>query len=725
LAAARLFIVGLGVVALLASGCDDTPVGEGVDDAGGDSGGDASGPDAWAPPTQLDWTPCGAEVERIECADLEVPRDAATLEGSVSLRLTRAPALDPEARVGVLLVNPGGPGAPSDGLVETLAQMPGHALIAQRFDIVGVDWRGTGQSLPAIACLDADDREAMRALDPVLDDLLFEATLADMLVRCRADVGDAFAESLTAAAAAQDLDWVRMALGEEQVSFLGISYGTRLGATYATLFPSRVRAFVLDAAVPPTTDFRDWLLEGAEARNAVLERFFEACGRDAGCRFHGGNGPNAVAEAWDALRTSLQGTEGVPAGDGRRVRARDFVEATGLALAGGYQAFYAQALAELAQGNGTPMLQLADAAEGRRPDGTYDHMREANLAIVCADLFGPGRPSQAELAEAIAEAHRLWPRVAGARSVVEACEEWTIETPSVPIDAAEAPPLLVFAGLYDPSTPAVWAHRMLDALGNGSYLIESDHEGHATALRGRFPMLNRLRDYLLEPHRKPDEYSCQRTVAWPTQVGAPTFNVGGSVTLDPPHPEPIDITIEVLRRSDDTVLATLSATAAGEVVRTPLETGGAPLDIYVRASAPGYRPRETTPARPILGDYAPTLPLLSNARLQELFPDRTLDPTHAAATFALTDCDLQGASGATLELAPAEGVTYHFRLGTGSTTCYAHLTAPTTDTCGGANVMSLPPGNYRPAYVVGADVRVEGRPFEAREGVTHTVHLRP
>lgn len=212
-------------------------------------------------PESLRWGGCdepaaGEGERKAECAMVEVPLDHSKPSGRrLRLAVNRFRATGPRsARLGVLLVNPGGPGASGRELAAYMAQNLPEQVTA-RYDIVGFDPRGVGGSKPALSCVDPKRYYRPPRPDNVPRDAREEAVL---LRRARA-----YAEScgsrwswllphMTTENAARDMDVIRRALGERTISYLGYSYGTYLGAVYATLFPDRVRRMVLDSVVDPT-----------------------------------------------------------------------------------------------------------------------------------------------------------------------------------------------------------------------------------------------------------------------------------------------------------------------------------------------------------------------------------------------------------------------------------------------------------------------------------------
>jgi pimeloyl-ACP methyl ester carboxylesterase len=206
----------------------------------------------------VSWSECGPNLD---CATYPVPIDHDDpAAGTVELALVRHRATDPANRLGVLFTNPGGPGAPASDTVRAIATggdlAPVSPDVAARYDVIGMDPRGIGGS-EGVRCLTDEQREAALAVDydPTipggrpLPELQEQArTLAQ---GCAANVDPGLLAEMDTYSVAADMDLVRAGLGEERLSYLGLSYGTLLGATYATLFPDRVERMVLDAPVDP------------------------------------------------------------------------------------------------------------------------------------------------------------------------------------------------------------------------------------------------------------------------------------------------------------------------------------------------------------------------------------------------------------------------------------------------------------------------------------------
>jgi pimeloyl-ACP methyl ester carboxylesterase len=243
------------------------------------------------------FSPCEGDYE---CATVDVPVDYANPDGpKIGIAILRAPAKDPAARLGAVIVNPGGPGL---AFVERLAtQYPvlaaAFAEATTRFDVVTFDWRGIGRSAP-IGCSDDALLDRLRSVDLTLQTPgspeAVAGVRAALLTGCLSKSDPALLAAMNTENAARDLDRIRAALGEEKLNYLGFSYGTWLGATYATLFPQRVRAFALDSATVLARDLEGDIAEQAASYELGLNRFFEACARDASCKLRGAGAGAAV-----------------------------------------------------------------------------------------------------------------------------------------------------------------------------------------------------------------------------------------------------------------------------------------------------------------------------------------------------------------------------------------------------------------------------------------------
>jgi pimeloyl-ACP methyl ester carboxylesterase len=263
----------------------------------------------------LTWRPCPTQyAPTADCASVVVPLDRAhPNDGTVTLPLMRLPAEDPAHRIGSLLTNPGGPGLSGVEVISYGGQglpleTPELAEVRKRFDVVGFDPRGVGHTTPAITC------DPEKLYDPGVNRYPESRADYDKLAAhnraagqdCRARTGPLLSHVDTQSAAA-DIESIRVALGEPKISWLGLSYGTDLGAAYAAKHPDRIRAMVLDGAVDHAVPTRRAILQEGVATEDGLFRFARWCATSDECALRGQD----VLAKYDALM-STAAEHGVP-----------------------------------------------------------------------------------------------------------------------------------------------------------------------------------------------------------------------------------------------------------------------------------------------------------------------------------------------------------------------------------------------------------------------------
>jgi pimeloyl-ACP methyl ester carboxylesterase len=421
-----------------------------------------------APHSTLRWTACG---DLLQCTQLNVPLDDTVAKGpTIKLAIARLRAQDPQHRIGSLFVNPGGPGASGiQYLRDSATGLP--RIIRARFDVVSFDPRGSGASAPAV-CNPKLDSLFNLEFTP-RDDAGRQALVAGvraLVAQCQAKAG-AELPYLSTERAARDMDLIRAALGDQRLSYLGYSYGTYLGALYADRFPSHVRAMVLDGAVDPALDATAEQIQQAQGFEQDLDLFLQSCASDTTCPFHrGGN----TAAAYDALRARIGATpvRAPGAGKGRVLNGTAFDIGVTWLLYAGRLAWpqLGHALDAAETGDGSELLNQADASNVRHSDGTYDPTYSAFLAIGCLD--GPDVGGLAGLRVIEEQAALVAPRLG--RSVINnslACAVWPIpvQTPPLP-HAVGVGPIVVVGNTDDPATPLAWATGLAHELQSGVLL---------------------------------------------------------------------------------------------------------------------------------------------------------------------------------------------------------------------------------------------------------------
>lgn len=426
----------------------------------------------------LRWRGCGSGFE---CSTLTVPWDDAAPDGpTVDLALIRSPARDAPRRIGSLLLNPGGPGGSAVDFVRAVAgSLP--ARLRDRFDIVGVDPRGSGRSDPVDCGYDMARFYALDLSpdDPAERDALV-AGMQDFVDACVAANGD-YLRHISTEDTVRDLDKVRAALGDEKLTFLGFSYGTYIGAQYAAAYPERVRALVLDGAVDPSIPSQQMQVQQAAGFEGVLNGFLKWCAKRTECAFHR-DGRTAATFDTLAARIDRDGLEVPGARPSRTLSATEFdlgIGAIGYEGRAGY-AYLGEALDAADRGDGTAVAGLSDSYTERNPDGSYGDIQEAFLAISCAD--GPPVGTVADVARIEAAAREVAPRT-GASIVNNSlpCALWPFPgEEAAPVSAPTAPPIVVVGTRRDPATPFAWAKSLVAQLGGRAVLISAPGAQHTS-----------------------------------------------------------------------------------------------------------------------------------------------------------------------------------------------------------------------------------------------------
>jgi pimeloyl-ACP methyl ester carboxylesterase len=443
------------------------------------------------PPTALVWKPC--EVS-FECSSMSAPLDYADPQGpSISIALMRRRAASPKK--GALLLNPGGPGASAIAfLLGFVGQAP--AELKANFDLVAFDPRGVGKST-AVDC--HSTLQSLYALDPApnSDEGWRALTLANKTFgdECKRKAGTLL-EHVGTLDAARDMDRVRAALGEEKLTYLGFSYGTRLGAHYADLFPERVRALVLDGAAPVGLSALDIGLQQAQGFELALSHYFAWCSADTRrCKWAGKDAPAAaLARLREAVRSRPVRAPSAdrPLGAGELAVALSFP----MYLGEDGWVYLSAGLDALVAGDGSKLMTLADMYLDRKDDGSYGTMTEAFNAVMCSDQTVPDalglRAESARFASA-APTFGLY-----ALTGLLACSEWPVAGHDLSIPRGMgAPPILVVGTTGDPATPYAWAQTMANTLASGK-LLTHEGEGHTAYAGGNSCVDAAVNRYLID-----------------------------------------------------------------------------------------------------------------------------------------------------------------------------------------------------------------------------------
>jgi pimeloyl-ACP methyl ester carboxylesterase len=452
------------------------------------------------------WTACdGSTNTEVECGNIEVPFDYADPEqGSFVLYIKKHNAANPADRIGSMMVNPGGPGFGGSSLADDTEYYFSQDLI-DRFDIIAWDPRGTGESTPAVNCVDTFDEYF--GLDsppetPEEKQALIDASQA-LNDKCAENSGTIL-PFISTKASAQDINSLRLALGEEKVSFFGFSYGSELGTTWATMFPETVRAIVVDGAVDPTASSIQEGMSQAKGFEGQLATFLKQCSERTTCEFH--NNGDAEA-AFDKLVLDIDAKPLEVSKDRTLVTQGVLFTAVAQAM---YSDYYwpqlSEALSAAQGGDGKGILQLYDDYYQRKDDGTYGNELEAFLAISCLD--DPGATSTEEVDSHIADFIAAAPRLGGNFAYGYSCALWPVEQAAkVTITGKGAGPIVVVGTTGDAATPLSSTRKMAQGLEQG-ILIVVDANQH-TGYGANNCVVKAVDDYLIKLTVPANETTCK------------------------------------------------------------------------------------------------------------------------------------------------------------------------------------------------------------------------
>ncbi len=427
----------------------------------------------------IEWKACeGSTSTEVECGNIEVPFDYSDPDqGSFVLYVKKHNAASPADRIGSMMVNPGGPGFGGSSLADDAEYYFSQDLI-DRFDIIAWDPRGTGESTPAVDCVDTFDEYF--GLDsppetPEEKQALIDASQA-FNDKCAENSGTIL-PYISTRASAQDINSLRLALGEEKVSFFGFSYGSELGTTWATMFPETVRAIVVDGAVDPNASSIQEGMNQAKGFEGQLATFLKQCSERTTCEFH--NNGDAEA-AFDKLVLDIDAKPLEVSKDRTPVTQGVLFTAVAQAM---YSDYYwpqlSEALSAAQNGDGEGILQLYDDYYQRKADGTYGNELEAFLAISCLD--DPGATSTKEVDSHIEDFIAAAPRLGGNFAYGYSCALWPVEQATkVSITGKGAGPIVVVGTTGDPATPLESTRKMAQGLEQGILIVvdANQHTGY-------------------------------------------------------------------------------------------------------------------------------------------------------------------------------------------------------------------------------------------------------
>ncbi len=458
------------------------------------------------------WKRCEASAPaEFQCATIQVPLDYRAPGGKrLDLAISRIKSTAPGKRHGVLLSNPGGPGGP--GIYMPLAlqeELP--ASVTQKYDLIGFDPRGVGESSPVSCNLTLEEEDWLRPYkkETFTKDVAWARKVAE---KCRAKSGSVLPH-ITTRNTARDLDVLRAVLGEKKLSYLGYSYGTYLGAVYTQLFPGRVDRFVLDSAVDPARAWRgmvQWWAEGAEP---AFDRWTEwAAARSE--TYGLGNTPKKVDRTfWELIARA-----------DRKPIEFDGMKLTGDDIRGGMRGAVfspksaTEAFVELKKAaDGKPAsaakaTALTGAMESARkaagvPD---DNMTASFWAVVCGDNSAawPRNPERYRQ-DAIADKGR-YPLFGDFASSIKPCAFWnTSVEPATKVNNKVGS--LIVQNEWDSQTPLPSAQALHTVMKRSKMVTVLGGEGHGVYPSGNACTDGTVTGYLLTGKLPAKDVACRAT----------------------------------------------------------------------------------------------------------------------------------------------------------------------------------------------------------------------
>ncbi|MEU1667353.1 alpha/beta hydrolase [Streptomyces sparsogenes] len=449
---------------------------------------------------KLSWHECGGGAG-FECATLKAPLDyARPADGrDVSLAVSRKKATGPGERLGSLMVNPGGPGGSAIDYLQSYAGIGYPSRIRARYDMVAMDPRGVAASEP-ITCLGDKQMDAFTQTDLTPDapaeTRRLVASYKNFARGCATRSGGILGHVSTVEAA-RDMDLLRAVLGDRKLTYVGASYGTFLGATYADLFPHRVGRLVLDGALDPALSSERINRDQTAGFETAFTAFAEDCVRRAGCPL----GTRDVARARERLTAFFARLDTHPLPTGEPRRLGESLATTGVLAALYDEGAWPQlrtALRSAMRGDGSGLLTLADLYYERDADGSYANLMYANPAVNCLDL-PPAFRTPTDVRASLPAFRKASPVFGEALAWAALnCAYWPVPPTGTPhpLRAKGAAPILVVGTTRDPATPYTWARSLASQLTSAT-LLTYDGDGHTAYGRGSACVDTAINTYLL------------------------------------------------------------------------------------------------------------------------------------------------------------------------------------------------------------------------------------
>jgi pimeloyl-ACP methyl ester carboxylesterase len=492
------------IAALLLAGCSNMVDGRAV----------ISAP---RPGSPIQWAPCKAAASDetrlpagAECGMLSVPVDYSKADGDVAqIAMIRFKATG--EKIGSLVVNPGGPGESGVEAAASLAPTLPQS-VRGRFDLVGFDPRGVANSTPAVWCNSDADNDRLRA-DPTVEYTPegvahIEKENKEFVQRCLDKMGKEFLSNAGTANVAKDLDAIRAGLGDDKLTYLGYSYGTRIGALYAEAYPDKVRAMILDGAVDPNADQIEEQIRQAAAFQKAFDNFAADCTKSPDCPL--GTDP---AKAVDVYKSLVEPLVKKPAKtkDPRGLSYSDAIVGTILPLySPSLWRHLTQALSELKDGTGDTMLAMADLYMGRDAQGHYNNSTDVRVAVNCMDK--PHITDRAKVVDEDRRTREVAPFMSYGEftglAPLDTCAFWPVPATGDQheINVKGLPPILVVSTTNDPATPYKAGVDLAQQL--GGTLLTFDGTQHTVVFQGNTCIDDIAARYLVDVTVPPPNTRC-------------------------------------------------------------------------------------------------------------------------------------------------------------------------------------------------------------------------
>ena len=468
------------------------------------------------PGTPVQWAPCKSANPNVpippdaECGKLSVPVDYSKAAGDVAqIAMVRFKATG--EKFGSLVINPGGPG---ESGIESAANLVGTlpSSVRERFDLVGFDPRGVGASTPAVWCNSDADNDRLRA-DPQVDYspegiAHIDSETKAFVQRCLDKSGKEFLENVGTNNVVKDLDAIRIAVGDEKLTYLGYSYGTRIGGGYAEEFPQNVRAMVLDGAIDPNADPTEEDLRQAAAFQNAFDDYAADCAKDPNCPL--GTDPDKAVDVYKSMVDPLV-DKPAKTRDPRGLAYSDAIVGTILPLySPSIWPRLTDGLNELRVGRGDMLLRLSDLYMHRDSEGHYDNATDVRVAVNCVDQ--PAVTDQAELIEKDRRSREVAPFMSYGEFTghvpQDTCAFWPVPATSQQheISVKGLPPILVVSTTNDPATPYEAGVDLAKQL--GGTLVTFDGTQHTVVFQGNKCVDDIAAKYLVDVTVPPPDTRC-------------------------------------------------------------------------------------------------------------------------------------------------------------------------------------------------------------------------